>query len=76
MRLGARPADEIKSQLFRRFSTDAIGTEKRWLFWWLSVLYFPAVSCTPMQQPHFVTRCDYSALQSAAFPCTTYKKDF
>lgn len=48
----------------------------RWLFWWLFVLYFAAVSCTTMQQSHFVTVSDYSALQSAAFSCTTYKTDF
>jgi hypothetical protein len=76
MRSGAPLVDEIKSQLLHRVQHWCTVARERWVFWWLSVLYFPAVSCTTMQQPYFVTLCDYSALQSAAFPCATYKTDF
>jgi hypothetical protein len=76
MCLGARLTDEIKSQLFCHSALVHFDAARPWLFWWLFVLYFTAVWCTTMQQLHFVTLCDYSALQSAAFSCRTNKTDF
>ena len=70
MRLVAPLADEIKSQSLNPVSSWCIlARGNRRLFWWLFVLYFPAVSCTPMQPPYFVTLCDDATLQRAAFSC-------